>query len=224
MIGHNNPPSALEQMQSDSSSLFEEINNWCDGSKVENEEQVKAVDDLLAHLKEIEKEAKAARESEYRPHKNAADKVASTWKPFLDDIFLQRKGLTSLVQDYKIKLRKEKEEAERKAREEANRLKREAEEAARLASQANIEVQREAQQKIAEAQLAQGALASAKRDKVKGLRKTKEPEITDMRAVVNWIAANDRPAMANFAEQYVKSNFKELEISGVIIKEVTTAF
>ena len=201
-IGHNNPPDAIETIQAAYDSVFSEVANWLDGTAVENEAQMAAVDSLLKSVKECEKEAVAAKEDEYRPHKAACDGVVSRWKPFLDDLALQKKGLTAAVDSFKRKLAEAKE-AERRAKEaEAREAMRKAEEAAKKANAADLEAQREAAAAIEAARVAQQAAKDV--ESVKGLRKFTIREITDGVACARWIWANDRAAIMEFMDAYVK--------------------
>lgn len=202
-IGDNNPPDAIEEIQSSYDDTFSEVENWLDGEPVENEEQMKAIDALLKSVKAAEKDANDAKELEFRPHKTAADAVVERWKPFLDDLTHMKKGLTAAVGEFKKKLAAEKEAARRAAFEEAERKRREAEEAARAASAADIQAQREAAQAQQAAEEAQRKASAASKDTVKGLRLTKRAEIIDGRACINWIAINDRDAMQEFMQAYV---------------------
>ena len=54
-IGHNNPPSIIDDTLAPFGDTIAEAENWADGSPVENEAQMKAVDDLIAGIKAAEK-------------------------------------------------------------------------------------------------------------------------------------------------------------------------
>lgn len=202
VIGHNNPPDPIEVIQSAYDAVFSEVANWLDGSPVENEGQMREVDKLLASVKEAEKEAVAGKEDEYRPHKAACDAVVARWKPFLDDLSLQKKGLAAAVEGFKRKLAEAKE-AERRAKEAAaSEAMRKAEEAARAANLADLEAQREASAAIDAARAAQQAAKDV--ETVKGLRTFTVRDIVDGVACARWIWTNDRPAIMDFMEAYVK--------------------
>lgn len=218
VIGGNSPPEPIDPMeaiQRDYDDVFAEVGNWLDGSPVETEDQMRAVDGLLASVKEAEKQAKAAKEAEYRPHKDACDAVVARWKPFLDDLDRQTKGLAAAVSAFKRQREAERQEAERKARYEAERAREEAARAARAADAANIEAQREAARIQREAEEAQRKVAALAADKTRGLRTVTKYEITDHRAALHWIALNDREAVTGFIEEYVRRHHKDREIDGV---------
>lgn len=186
VIGGNHPPEPIDPMeaiQAQYDDTFAEVANWLDGSPVENEAQMKAVDALSANIKDAEKAAKEAKESQYRPHKAAGDAVIARWKPFLDDLERQRKGLTAAVDIFKRKLAAEKAEAERKARAEAEARMRSAREAAERANAADLEAQRAAAMAKAEADEAVRAAREASKDTVKGLR---THTVTEVLAMTEW--------------------------------------
>lgn len=201
-IGHNNPPDPMEQIQAANDSLFIEVANWADGQPVENEDQMKAVDLLIKAVKEVEAEAKKAKEDEYRPHKAACDAVVARWKVFLDDLDRQKKCLTSAVDGFKRKLAEDREAGRRAKEAAAREAMRRAEESARAANDADIEAQREAAAAIETARAAQKAAKEV--EGVKGLRTFVIREIADGAACARWIWSNDRPAIMEFMETYVK--------------------
>lgn len=208
-IGHNNPPDPIDEIRAKFADTILEVENWLDGSPVENEGQMKAVDALLASVKEAESAAKAAKEDEYRPHKAACDAVISRWKPVLDDLDRMKKGLAAAVTAFKNKLAAEKEAEKRRAYEEAEAKRRAAEEAQRTADMADLEARRRADELAAEAREAERQAQAARDDKVKGLRTYTIPEIVDPRACINWIAQNDKPALLAFMEEYVARKTRE---------------
>lgn len=71
---------------------------------------------------------------------------------------------------------------------------------------------------------AEKAAQNASKSTVKGMRKVTRHEITSMSDVVNWIARNDKAAMAEFATEYVRRNHKTAQISGVRVWEEKEAF
>jgi membrane protein involved in colicin uptake len=114
------------------------------------------------------------------------------------------------VDVFKRKLAAEKAEAERKARAEAEAKRREAEKAARKADAADIEAQREAAEAMEAAKQAQAEAAAASKDTVKGLRTVTKYEVTDHRALLHWIAKNDRDAITAFVDEYARRNHRDI--------------
>lgn len=232
--GHNMPPEEIaetpphydpiDEAVAPYSGLIDEATNWLDGSPVENEDQMKAVDELLRGIKEARKAVTTAEESACKPLYDAWKGEKARWKPTVDDLDRMVKGLASLVDGFKRKLAAEKEAARRRAFEEAEAARRAAEEAARQANIGDIEAQREAAAAAEEARRAQMAAQAAKKDTVKGLRTVHRHEITDHRAALNWIIANDRDAVTAFIETYVAKNFREKAIAGVTVTELKEAF
>ena len=207
-IGHNFPPDPLDDALAPYGDAITEAENWLDGSPVENEGQMKAVDALLRQIKAAEKAVKDAEESEAKPIYDTWKAAKARYAPTLTDIERIKKGLVAVVDAFKRKLAAEKAEAERKARAEAEAARRAAEEAARKADVADLEAQRQAAEAKAAADLAMAQAAAAAKDTVKGLRKVTRYEITDHRALLHWIASNDREEITAFIEEYARRHHK----------------
>ena len=218
-MGHNNPPpSDPEVAVAAYSAEIEESDAWLDGTPVETEGQMKAVDVLIAAVKDAEKAANAAKEGEYRPHKTAADAVIERWKPLLADLALRKKGLIAAVDGFKRRLAAEREAERRKAEAEARAAREAAEAAAHEASASDLEAQREAERLAEEARTA--TQAARRVEAVKGLRASWGYDITDAKALVNHIAREDRAAMMAFADDWARKAVRSgaRDIPGVTIR------
>ena len=209
VIGGNAPPDPLDEALAPFGDFITEAEGWLDGQAVENEGQMKAVDALLKQIKDADKAVTEAREAEAKPLHDAWKSAIARYKPTQDDLSRIKNGLVAIVDSFKRKLAAEKAEAERKARAEAEEAVRKAREAAMQADAANIEAQRAAAAAQAEAEEAQRRAAAAAKDTVKGLRTVTRYEITDHRALLNWIARNDREAITAFIEEWARRNHKE---------------
>lgn len=213
---HNNPPDPIEQAVAPFNDAIEEAANWLDGSAVTDEAQMKAVDAVLRDIKAAHKAVTDAQKSATAPLHDAWKAEIARWKPTLDDLDMRKKGLVALVDAFKRKLAAEKAEAERKARAEAEAKMRAAQEAARKANAADLEAQHAARQAQAEADEAARLAARASRDTVKGLRETTMHEVTDYKALLHWVAKNDKDALAAFLSDYARKHCTALpEAAGV---------
>ena len=221
---HNNPPDPLDEALAPYADYIAEAEGWLDGQAVTDEGQMKAVDALLKEIKSAEKAVKNAEESEAKPIYDQWKAAKARFTPTLDDIGRLKKGLADLVNDFKKKLAAEKAEAERLARIEAEKAAREAEEAARKADSMNIEEQRAAAEKMEAARQAQEAAKAASKDQVKGLRTVTKYAIDDHRAALHWIAQNDREAVTDFIDEYVRKNHRTKTIGGVRVWQDKEAF
>lgn len=221
---HNNPPDPLDEALAPYGDTISEAENWLDGEPVSNEGQMKAVDALLKSIKAAKKDVTSAEESEAKPIYDQWKAAKARFKPTLDDLDRMARGLASIVGDFKKKLAAEKAEAERKARAEADAARREAEAKAAEAAKGDIDAQREAAEAMEQAKAAQKQATDTAKDSVKGLRTVHKHEITDHRAALHWIAANDRDGMTAFIEEYVRRNFKAKQIDGVRVWSDKEAF
>lgn len=215
VLGGNNPPDPIDAICAQFEADRDEATNWLDGSKVENEDQMKAVDALRKSAREWRLALEAGQKSASAPLHDAWKAELARWKPTLDDAKRHEDGLKALLDGFKQKLAAEKAEAERAARAEAAQKMREAEEAARRANAANLEEQRAAAEAQREAEEALRRVAEAKKEKVTGLRTVTRYEIEDHRAALHDIAASDRDAITAFIEEYVRRNHKARAINGV---------
>lgn len=216
-VGHNGAPDPLDEALAPYGDAITEAETWLDGTTVETEGQMKAVDALRKNMREARLAVEAAEKAEATPLHDAWRKAKARYKPTLDDVSRIEKGLVALVDGFKRELAAKKEAAERTARIQAAALRAAAEEAARKVDPTNIEAQRAADEAKAAAAEATRKAAEASKDTVKGLRTTHFHEVEDHRAALNWIAINDRDALTAFIVEYARLNFRTKPIAGVRI-------
>jgi len=214
-IGHNNPPDPIDTALAPFGDAIEEAQNWLDGQPIENEEQLRATDELLKTIKTAIKELNAARDEATKPLHEAWKAEIARWKPTQDDLERISKGIVAAQDPFKRALAAKKEAEKRAAWEAAEKARKAAEEAALSAKASDIEAQRDAAEKAALAQRAAEEASAKQKDKVKGMRTVHLYEIEDHRAALHWIVQNDREAMTAFIEAYVAKNHKDAEIAGV---------
>ena len=210
VIGGNSPPDPIEVLTAQYDDIISEAQNWSDGESVTDEAQMNAVDELIKRFKTYRADlTQAAKERTDPLHKAWKSEVAAV-KIYTDDADLLQRTLVAAVAPFKAKLAAEKEAARKAAWQAAQDAEREANAKAAAADTANIEAQREAAQAQAAAMEARKTASAAQKDTVKGMRTVHYHDIADMRALVNWIATNDKPAMAAFAEAYAARNHKDI--------------
>lgn len=216
-IGHNNPPDPLDEALAPYGDFITEAEAWLDGEPVSDEGAMRAIDDLAKQIKAAKRDVTAAQKSESAPLHDAWKAALARYKPTLDDLDRITKGLTALVDGFKRKLAEDKRAAEKAAWEAAEKARREAEAKAAAANAADIEAQREAAEAKEAAMQAEKDAQAARRDTkdVKGLRTVHRYEIEDHRAALHWIAQNDRDALTDFIEDYIRRNHKGAPIDGV---------
>lgn len=207
-IGGNNPPDAIDEALAPYGDAIEEAENWLDGSTVETEGQMNAVDLLIKDLRKCKSDLAKAEKSATAPLHDAWKAEIARWKPTKDDVERRLKGLAAVVDPFKRKLAQEKEAAKQRAYEEARAKERAAEEARAKANAASYEEQVEADRLAQEAMEAKKAASAANKDKVTGLRTVTRYEITDHRALLNWIAKNRRDDVTAFIEEWARRHHK----------------
>ena len=208
-IGHNLPPDPIDEALAPFGDTITEAESWLDGQKVETEGQMKAADALLKSVKAARKAVDDARDVATKPLHDAWKGEVARWKPTQDDLDRLAKGLAALVNDFKVALAAQKEAARKEAERLAWEETRKAQEAARQADASNIEATRAAAAAIEAAEAAQKAEQAAAKDTVKGLRTVTKYEITDHRALLNFIAKNAREDVTAFIEEWARKNHKQ---------------
>ena len=208
MIGGNNPPDPIDTITAPFEAYRSEAENWLDGEPVENEAQMEAVDALRKQMRQWRLDLEKGQKSATAPLHDAYKAELERWKPTIEDAKRIEGCLVAAVDGFKRKLAAEKADAERQARAEAERKMREAKEAAAKADAADLEAQRAADNAKREAEAAVAAARAAANDTVKGLRNVTRYQITDHRALLNWIARNDRDAVTAFIEDWASKNHK----------------
>lgn len=223
-IGHNAPPDPIEEICAAYEGDREEAENWCDGSPVENEGQMRAVDALRKSMRQWRLDLERGQKSATAPLHDAYKRELERWKPTIADAKRIEGALVATVDAFKRKLAEEKRAAERAAWEAADKARRDAEAKARAADEANLEQQREAQEAKAAAMEAEKAAQAARKDQVKGLRTVTQYKIDDYRAALHDIAKSDREAVTAFIDDYVRRNHKARQIAGVSVWQEKAAY
>lgn len=224
MIGHNNPPDPIEAVIALHDETLSEVQNWADGQPVEDEASMTSVDALIKAFKTYKSDLRDAAKERTEPlHKAWKAEIAAV-KVYTDDADLMQKTLVALVAPFKAKLVAQKEAERREAWEKAQAAQREAEAKIAAANAADIEAQREAREAQQAALDATKTAQTQSKDTIKGMRTVHHHEVTDMRGLVNWIATNDKDAMAEFATAYAAKHHRTAEMHGVRTWSAKEAF
>ena len=217
VVGANNPPveDPIDAALVPFAEVLDEAAQWLDGTKVTTEGQMKCVDALIKGMKAARKAVDDARDVVTKPlHETWKGEIAR-WKPTQDDLDMQVKGLVALVDVFKRELAAEKARIAREAWDRADADRKAAEALVARADVSDIDAQREATAAMQAADLARAQATVASKDTVKGMRTVHRYEITDHRAALHWIAANDRDAVTAFIDAYVAKNHKDTAMGGV---------
>jgi hypothetical protein len=208
LIGHNCPPDPIDAITAQYEAEREEAANWLDGSPVENEGQMNAVDVLRKAMRQWRLDLEKGQKSAAAPLHDAWKAEIARWKPTIDDAKRIEDCLVAAVDGFKRKLAAQKEAERRAAWEAAQAAQREADEAARKAAASDLEAQRQAAAARQAAIDAEAAAQAASRDKVKGLRTVTRYEVTDHRALLHWLAKNRRDDVTAFLDEWARKNHK----------------
>ena len=177
---HNNPPAdAAFSIHIDE--LFTLLSDALSGRPIETDEQEEAIDALLGDFHKAWKDSDGARAAEKKPHDDAGKAVQAKWKPIVDKADLGKKACSDALTPYRQAKQRAKDEAARKAREEAAERERAAQEALKQAD--DLETRFEAEQQF-EAAKKLTAVANKIDRAPTGLRTSWEAEITDRTAAL----------------------------------------
>lgn len=206
---HNNPPDPLDEALAPHADVISEAENWLDGEgAVTTDEQLAAVDVILKGVKQAERDVTLAQKSEAMPLHDAWKAAIARYKPTLTDLDRLKAGLVALGEPHRKAKAEAQRQAERAAWEAAQKAKAEAEAKAAAAATTSIDAQREAEAAKQAAIDAEKAAQAAKRNRVTGLRKVTRYEITDHRALLNWIATHHRDDLTQFIEDWAQKNHR----------------
>lgn len=215
-IGHNAPPKfdALSLALDDARDTAKD---FLDGTAIDHQGQADAIGKIVSEVKKLRKAADDARKEEKEPHLAASRATDAKWKP-LDEkaaniITAVSKPLTEWLSKEAARQAREAQEA----RDAAN-AKQEAAINAQRASAGNLEAVEAAAdlQKEADAALKVAARAEKAKpqvaglDRAIGLRSRRVAEVTDYRALLDWLTLNDRPALEAFMDEYAQRKLAAL--------------
>lgn len=217
--GHNNPPSPMEVCASEHDDMISEGMNWADGEAVTDEPSMLAVDAIIKGVKSYRSALVKAGKDHTAPLHDVWKAAVADVKVYTEDADRLQAALVSVVAPFKAKLAAQKEAERQAAWQAARDAERAAEALAAKANAANIEDARAADAARHAALEAKKAASAAQKDTVKGMRTVTKHEVCDMRGLVNWIATNDKAAMAVFATEYARK--KHADIPDAIVRTWT---
>ena len=166
--------------------LFSLLSDTLAGGEVANDEQDAAIDGLLDEFRKAAKDADKARVDEKRPHDDAGKAVQVKWKPIVDKAERGATACKDALTPYRAAKQRVKDEAARKAREEAEVVARAAQEAFKASD--DLEARFAAEQQLEEA--AKLVASANKIDRAPtGLRTYWEAEVTDRGAALRHYIA-----------------------------------
>lgn len=213
-IGHNGGPD-FDAFGSHVDDLFSTVSGST-ASPVTNDEQERALDDLLKTLRQTRKDIDAQRTAEKRPHDEAAKAVQAKFKPRLDKCIAGEQAIKTALTPYRVARQKAKDDAAREAREQAEREQAEARK--KLQEADDLEAKFAAEEQLK--QSAKLTVAANKIDRAPtGLRPVTIVTVTNHKEALLWIAKRDRAALDEFIETYAKRNAPTRPMDGVDVTE-----
>lgn len=178
--GHNNPPAdAAFGLHIDE--LFSLLSDTLAGGEVDNDTKESAIDSLMDDFRKASKDADKARAEEKKPILEAGKAVDAKWKPLTEKADRGVVACRDALTPYRVAKQRAKDEAARKAREEAEAKQRAAQEALRQSD--DLEARFQAEQELDQAKKL-AAVANKIDRSATGLRTSWEAEISDKKAAL----------------------------------------
>lgn len=214
-LNHNQPP-PHEAMALHVEDLFQLVSDTTEGAEVLTDEQEAALDALLDDVKSAAKDSEAQRKAEKEPHLEAGRQIDANWKPIKERLDMAAAEIKKLLTPYRVAKQKARDEAARKAREEADAR----EEAARakLKEPEHLQARFDAEEDLKAANKLKATANRTEREAT-GLRTYKVVTVTNHRDALKWIMAKDPNAVSTFVEEYAQRNAKNRPMDGVTVTE-----
>lgn len=206
-IGHNNPPDPIDQIETQFADVRTEAENWTDGTTVENEGQMNAVDALRKSMRDYRLSLEKGQKDATAPLRAVYQAELDRWKPTITDAKRIEDCLVATVDAFKRKLAAEKAAKEAAARAAAEAAAQALRDARAAADASDLAAQRAIADAEREAENARiKAAVAAKQNTVAGIVTRTFHEVTDHKALLNWIAVNRRDDMTAFIEEWARKN------------------
>lgn len=226
-IGHNNPPqeTPFELSKREIESLCEEARNWLDGEPISRQEVANQIDYLKTLLRDAKKTADERRKAEVKPLGDAKAEIQTRYNALIGDTKGSGKGIAILAMEacdkvlapWLKKLQDEKDEAARKAREEADAKAKAAQEAVRAAQAMDLAAKEEAEALLRDAKKAEATVKKIERASTgmtSHLRRSWHPVLIDATEAARWAWKERRQEMETFlqglAEREVRAGSKSI--------------
>lgn len=165
-IGHNNPPSPVDETSAFVDDLYMEAKNWLDGEPIANQGQADGLAKLLTQARTTAKDAEAKRKAQTKPLDDQKKAIMAAWKPITDRLEMIEMTCKKALGAWLSKQEAEKRAKEEAARKIAEEAARKAKEAARIAEAKadDIEARAEAVRLREEAAHREAQVARASKD------------------------------------------------------------
>jgi hypothetical protein len=235
-LGHNGPPepTPYEAVSEEIEKLYGEATLWLDGEPVNSRAMADDLDKLKNLMRKARKAADEARKVEKKPFDDGAKEVQERYNPLLKRADTAIDAANKALAPWLAKLEQEKQEAARKAREEAEAKQRAAQEAIRAAAADDLAAREAAEALLVDAKKADKDAGRAEKDKAHAsggvgrsthLRTVYEHEITNAVEFARYCWERHRTELLECLETIAKREASHLkaDMPGVKVTEVKRA-
>jgi hypothetical protein len=127
-IGHNNPPTALDEIKASSNAIIELAKSAITGDGNYTDAQIEQIEQIRDELKANRLKAIAQHKEDKRPHLEAGRKVDASYKPIIEQIKLCEAECNKPITERNLKLEEERQRIAAEKLAEAQRIEKEAQE------------------------------------------------------------------------------------------------
>jgi hypothetical protein len=233
-IGHNMPPepTPYERVKTTLDNLLLEACNWLDGSGVNTQAEADGVSKLLDDIRKASKAADEARKVEAKPFDDGKAEVQARYKPLLTQADLAADTCKKALAPYLKRLDDEKRAIAEAARKEAEAKQEAARKAMQEADALDFEKRAQAEALVQEAAKAERMATRAENDKAAGrggaravtLRSIWRAEMVDSKAAAGFFWGHRRDRLQDLfvelAAEMVRAGAREIPGFNVIEEKV----
>lgn len=235
-LGHNGPPAPTpyEAVSEEIEKLYGEATLWLDGEPVNSQGMADDLDKLKNMIRKARKAADDARKVEKKPFDDGAKEVQERYNPLLKKADTAIDAANKALAPWLAKVEQERQEAARKAREEAEAKQRAAEEAIRAAAADDLAAREAAEALVKDAKQADRAANRVEKDRAHAsggagrathLRTVYEYEITNAVEFARYCWERHRPELLECLDTIAKREATRLkaDMPGVKVTETHRA-
>ncbi len=221
LMGHNKPPepTPFELSRQEIKDLCYEAKHWISGDPVTLPEVAKQIDQLKVMIRDAMKLADERRKDEARPHDEAKAEIQDRYNTLIGDTKKSGKGIAVIaleacdqaLKPYLETERRKKEEAERKAFEEAEAKRKAADEAVRAAQMQDLAAKEEAEALLRDAKKSEASAKRVSRQTTglsTHLRRSWKPVMVDAREAAKWAWMSKREELEAFLLDLARSEVR----------------
>jgi hypothetical protein len=231
-IGHNQPPTRLDEATAAVDTIHSEAKVWLDGEEVTSQEYADKLALMLEEIRKAKKLADDNRKADKKPHDDAGKAVQADYKPLIERCDQAAAACKSALAPWLRKIEDERIAAAKAAREEAAEKERESQEAVMKTDHSRLDDMEAREQAIRDAEIARRTAAKIENEKSHakggsraiGLRTVRKAVLTDMKEAARhfWVKHPDefKQFLQSLADKEVRQKVSEIPGFNIVEERV----